>query len=440
MALALTLGAPGLARGEFRGGASQEHDDAPDRPPPAELRPPDDDSALDQLEGGEAAVEDAGDAQADEPAGEREGDDAEAEAAATLDAADEAEPDEAPKQRRRASKPRRAKQPRKEAKPAPPKGDADCDFKAAIHIHEVARGEHLGQIAGRYGVRRADVVRLNPSLERNPNLIRPGQKLRVCPELAPRERVEISHAVVAGDSLGKIATQHGLTVREIVEFQQGALRARLERNPNHLPVGVTIRLLVDREVAPEEEEADDGDVAAARVAHVRHQLTTRIGVVIKRPHLAFGTQKTIRALERALARYQRRSGGGPAVRVGDISRRGGGELKGHLSHRRGVDVDVGVIMKGAAAHQKKFAPPTAATLDVARTWKLVKAFVDTDEVRAIFLDYNVQRALYTYARAQGVSEDTLDEIFQYPRGRGRPHGLVRHWRGHRGHLHVRFRR
>ena len=43
-------------------------------------------------------------------------------------------------------------------------------------------------------------------------------------------------------------------------------------------------------------------------------------------------------------------------------------------------------------------------------------------------------------KAQGVSEDTLDEIFQYPRGRGRPHGLVRHWRGHRGHLHVRFRR
>ena len=41
-------------------------------------------------------------------------------------------------------------------------------------------------------------------------------------------------------------------------------------------------------------------------------------------------------------------------------------------------------------------------------------------------------------RKQGVSVDTLDELFQYPRGRGRTSGIIRHWKGHRNHFHIRF--
>jgi hypothetical protein len=56
------------------------------------------------------------------------------------------------------------------------------------------------------------------------------------------------------------------------------------------------------------------------------------------------------------------------------------------------------------------------------------------------MDYRIQKLLYEYAEKKGVNEDTLDELFQYPRGRGRTHGLIRHWRGHSNHFHVRFRK
>ncbi len=71
---------------------------------------------------------------------------------------------------------------------------------------------------------------------------------------------------------------------------------------------------------------------------------------------------------------------------------------------------------------------------------MIKAFTDTDDVVYVFMDYGLQKLLYEYAKEQGVSEDTLDELFQYPRGRGRTHGIIRHWKGHVNHFHVRFRK
>ena len=82
---------------------------------------------------------------------------------------------------------------------------------------------------------------------------------------------------------------------------------------------------------------------------------------------------------------------------------------------------------------------TRSNLDVARTWALVKAFVDTGNVEVIFMDYGLQQQLYEFAKERGVGDDELDELFQYPRGRGRSHGMIRHWRSHQHHFHVRFR-
>jgi hypothetical protein len=77
---------------------------------------------------------------------------------------------------------------------------------------------------------------------------------------------------------------------------------------------------------------------------------------------------------------------------------------------------------------------------VPRTWALIKAFVDSPDVRAVFLDYRLQKLLYEHARKQKVSEAKLDELFQYPRGKGRAFGIIRHWKGHKDHFHVRFRK
>jgi len=127
------------------------------------------------------------------------------------------------------------------------------------------------------------------------------------------------------------------------------------------------------------------------------------------------------------------------VHVGDISKRGGGPFSPHISHQHGRDVDMGYVLKGNDAHETKFRGANAKNLDVARTWTLIKAFIDTDEVTYIFMDHRIQKLLYEYAQSRGVDEDTLDELFQYPRGRGRSHGIIRHWKGHSNHFHVRFR-
>ena len=322
------------------------------------------------------------------------------------------------------------------AKAPAKRGHADCEFRTPIFEHVVVRGEHLGAIAGRYGVRRSDLIRLNPALK-NPNLIRPGQTVRVCPELAPRERVEQTHEIASGETLGAIARRYGMTTRELVGLQRGALREQLERDPNHVRVGTSLRIVVDQEELEEfsPPPEDEGELP------VGVSLKPRAGLLIKRPHLAFGTKPTIRALERALSIYRKRTRGkGPPVRVGDISKRGGGPLHPHVSHQRGIDVDIGVVLKGDKARAERFSNPTATNLDVERTWTLIRSLLATEQVRVIFLDYSLQKRLYKHAKREGVSEDELDEVFQYPRGRGRAHGVVRHWQGHRGHMHVRLRR
>ncbi len=325
------------------------------------------------------------------------------------------------KKRRRRSKQRRA-----------PRGAEECDFKSPLWEHKVVEGEHLGLIAGRYGVRRGDLAALNPEL-RNPDLIHPGDSLKVCPVIPPRARHKIQYIVQPGDSLARVAQQYGLSVRDVVVFQEGRLA-----NPNRIVVGQSLDLWLEGPVLPPfdrlgNEEAENGSLAHGI------QLPPGAHYHIKRPRLAYGTPKTVHMIRRALGRYGSRRPGGPKVYVGDISKQGGGFLNPHVSHRSGRDVDVGYIRVGPHAHNPRFTGVDRASLDVPRSWELVKSFLDTHEVRYIFMDIHVQRHLYEYARSQGMTERELDELFQYPRGRGRQHGIIRHWRSHRNHFHVRFR-
>ncbi|MCB9568554.1 MAG: penicillin-insensitive murein endopeptidase [Myxococcales bacterium] len=325
------------------------------------------------------------------------------------------------------------KKPSKQKPLERPKGAKECEYRTPLYEHEVAKGENLGAIAGRYGVRRDDLIRLNQI--KNPNLIRPGQRLKVCPEIAPRTRKEVEHVVAKGENPTKIAERYGMTANELIALQKGKLGERLKANPRALRIGDHLTVMVEVEAKPElAPAAEERGVLRASV-----QLAGGAHYHVKRPHLAYGTDKTIRAIKSAISRYKQRKPKGPKVHVGDISRQGGGPLKGHRSHQRGVDVDIGLVHKGILAGEKKFVDANPQTLDIARTWALIKAFTDTREVRAIFLDYGVQKILYDYARKSGVSQDTLDELFQYPRGKGHAHGIIRHWKGHRNHFHVRFR-
>lgn len=306
-----------------------------------------------------------------------------------------------------------------------------CEFQTPTYVHEVVPGENLGMIAGRYGVRRADLQRWNGKLRTNPDKLSVGQKIQVCPEIAPRERKQITYTVKAGDTLSTIAEHYELSTRELSRSQRGG---KLE-DPSSLRVGQELRIWVDGKIVPGfSTDAHDSGVLVAGVAlppGKHYQVKWEAG--------AWGTDETIRSIQSAISAYKQKMPGGPKVFIGDISKKGGGPFKPHSSHQHGRDVDIGYVLKGSSG-DGKFRTATADNLDVPRTWRLIKSLIDTDQVVYVFVDYKLQKLLYEYAESQGASEEFLDEIFQYPRGRRRLYGLIRHWKGHTNHFHVRFRK
>lgn len=305
-----------------------------------------------------------------------------------------------------------------------------CGYRTPLHTHEVLPGEHLGEIAGRYGVRRKDLIALNSSLKSNANLLSVGQKIRVCPEIAPHERVKLEYTVKNGDTLGEIAAKYGLTTNELLGFQRGKLK-----DANDLRVGQTLIVYKEGGILPGYGAYDDdtGDLPSGV------QLPDGKYYVVKHPSLSWGTGDTIRLIQTAISNYRKNWRSSPLVHVGDISKKGGGQFPPHRSHQHGRDVDIGYVLKGSQADEKKFVSANSKNLDEARTWDLIKSFLDTDKVKYIFMDYSIQKLLYEYAKAKGVSKDELDELFQYPRGKNRGHGIIRHSSGHVNHFHVRFR-
>lgn len=376
---------------------------------------------------------DDGDGEEAVDGGDDDGDDGD-EADDEADGADaEDEPSAPSKPKATSSKKRKATSSKSRSRSSRHNKSKLCNYRTPLHQHEVAEGEHLGSIAGRYGVSRKDLVELNPELK-NPDLIRPGQKVKVCPELAPRTRREVVYEVKAGDKLLDIAKAHELSLDELLAQQKNPVS-----DPNLIRPGQKIVIELDGDILPgfEPEVARRYDRGSL---HSSHRLPKGIGYAIKRPHLAFGTKSTVSTIKKVIDRYHRRADGGPLVHVGDISREGGGPLKGHVSHQRGVDVDIGLVLKGDKRNDLRFHGANGKNLDVRRTWILVHEFLKTGQVRYIFLDYRLQKLLYEHAKKTGVSDSELDEYFQYPRGRGRNYGIVRHWKGHRDHIHVRFRR
>lgn len=312
------------------------------------------------------------------------------------------------------------------ATPASTRKHKACGYRTPLHKHEVVPGEYAASIASRYGVRRKDLYRINPKLRANPDYLSPGSTVLVCPDIAPRERSKIEYTVQSGDNLGKIANKYGLTSRELQRFQRGKVK-----NPNDLKIGQKLTVWIDGDIIPGYGEYDDDK------GMLKHGVQMPDGryYVVKHPNLSWGTPQTVRLIQTAISNYRGRAGGGPKVHVGDISKRGGGKFPPHRSHQTGKDVDVGYVLKGSQADETRFVNANGNNLDLDRTWKLIDAFLDTDKVRYIFMDRNIQKMLYKHARSKGVSEDTLDELFQYPKRRG---GIIRHSKGHVNHFHVRF--
>ena len=178
---------------------------------------------------------------------------------------------------------------------------------------------------------------------------------------------------------------------------------------------------------------------AGALAHPA-KLETGDGYVVRRPSRAFGAKHVVDQLRAAIGEVHALYPEVHTLAIGDLSAEHGGKISDHHSHQSGLDVDVGFYFTTGPA--TTFVDANAA-LDLEATWALLASFARTaahdDGVQMIFLDYDVQRRLYAYAKKRGTPERELDFMFQYPHGKDELTGLVRHWPGHANHMHVRWK-
>jgi len=104
---------------------------------------------------------------------------------------------------------------------------------ARANVHVVLAGDTLGEIALEHGLSETRLKTLN---DLEGSLIRVGQRLRLRDTLPADDRPSLEHVVVHGDTLSAIARQHGVTIEDITDRHGRPLRADLIR------VGETLRV------------------------------------------------------------------------------------------------------------------------------------------------------------------------------------------------------
>ena len=123
------------------------------------------------------------------------------------------------------------------------------------------------------------------------------------------------------------------------------------------------------------------------------------------------------------------------VIIGDISRPAGGWFPPHVSHQSGRDIDIRLSIRPGLPRDSN--PTVAANVDWDAVWALVHSFLETGEVRYIFLGWSRQAQLFDAGLRAGVDRRVLDRWFQWP-DRYDSEAIIRHEDGHLGHVHIRL--
>lgn len=153
----------------------------------------------------------------------------------------------------------------------------------------------------------------------------------------------------------------------------------------------------------------------------------------------YGTPETIRNIYNSAKRYRAyfRDRGLKFVplSIGDISKPSGGPLPPHVSHQSGRDVDIGIILKSGNS-SGRFLHANPSSMDLLRTWVMLKSFIDTSDVRYIFMHKSLADAIKTYVSKIYAKQRPL--LRKYIAAFA-PDGVIRPDYEHSSHVHVRFR-
>jgi hypothetical protein len=322
--------------------------------------------------------------------------------------------------------------------------------------HLTGPRETLDGVAARYGTEAAKLREWNPKTlevqkKRGSRYLSEGTELRIKAIRVPPPREPIEYEVAEGDTWETVAVDHRVDVRDLKFYNGG----RGEDSMDELELGRTLTVWIDpavswtvnRKVGLEIDPAWL-DVPQGALSHGHPNRGRIVGELCQLPDIpelytrrfdrvAHGSSHAIGVIVTAFANFRRDTGYEGEIFVGSISRPHGRRFPPHRSHQSGRDVDIRLPM--LPWYPSTLAPP-AEQIDWRAVWGLIDAFLATGQVEMIFLDHSLQRPLYYAALSMGASVEELDDIITWPRRDGRKgKKIVRHSKGHEGHIHVRIR-
>lgn len=104
-----------------------------------------------------------------------------------------------------------------------------------MKIHVVKEGETLSAIARKHGVSLEEILRANPDI-RDPDVIRPGMKIRIPAAPPPAYELMHKHTVQQGDTLWKLAKAWGVPLADMIKANPQL------KNPNALMTGEIVNI------------------------------------------------------------------------------------------------------------------------------------------------------------------------------------------------------
>nr|WP_255216365.1 penicillin-insensitive murein endopeptidase [Pseudenhygromyxa sp. WMMC2535] len=347
------------------------------------------------------------------------------------------------------------------SEPEAPKVEIKVLRKPKWIKHTVVPGERIDEIADRYQIRRASLIRWNKLDPKRP-MIYAGRDLAIYTKHIPPPQQQILYTVQFGDTWSKIAKAHNVDADKLRERWNPKV-------PRKFKAGQEIVIWLDplndpSVLAASSSAGSAGKASAGTTPGIagRPKLplsTIKRGAVsvgrpnrgkivngaqlpenaklytIRKPDESFGSTHTLHNLQLAIANFRQDTGFSGKLVIGSISKRGGGRLRPHSSHQSGRDVDIRLPVKAGV---KGTIATSASEVDWDASWGLIRALVATGEIQYIFLSHSLQKYLYKAAKRSGASKDMLERVIQYPNKSGTNHGIVRHARGHTSHIHIRF--
>jgi murein endopeptidase len=286
----------------------------------------------------------------------------------------------------------------------------------------IRQGQTLEHVAGAYGCSVEALMRAN---HLQTTLLKPGTEIEI-PVCSLRARAQTRRTKRAQES-----------VHVDVSPTDDAAKARAALAVIDGATWTTASVTEPKDDSASVGEPWDGQLVGGE------QLPRGDGYRVRRPELAYGAAYVVEHLRHVIGEVRALYPDVHTLAIGDISAPHGGKLAAHRSHQSGLDVDVGFYFTQQPEGYPEHFVDADAGLDLQATWALLTAFARTadldDGVSIMFLDYAVQKRLYTWAAKRGTPDADLAQLFQYPHGKDAQTGLIRHWPNHADHVHVRFK-